>query len=280
MSSSSSSASCPKGNQPPTFADRQKTRRQRRFATDAAAIESGVDFVMPTRDKHRVPNQNFWVLSYAAPEGSSARCKNVAVKCSGAFNTVPEAETQARIIRDEDPRFDVHVVDMYGHIVVPIPSDISAVVHKEYTDPYMTRVMTGREKAQTQAKKEMDERIAKDRAKAEEEMRKHYGPDYVMQGKSDTLKQYEDASLKRDVAAEEMNFTQRDLITSFAQFMSQNKNLDPQVAGELIRFMEAKKVIDNAEDALATTVDQVPVPIDPNSLAPVVTTSDNTPTDV
>jgi hypothetical protein len=117
----------------PTFDDRYGGGKARRYASEPTIGSSDVDFVMPQPDKARVPGQNFFVFSYAAPEGARVRCRNIAIKPSGMFNTLIEAQKHAQIIRDEDPRFDVHVIEL-GWVVIPIPEDVKPLIHKEYTD--------------------------------------------------------------------------------------------------------------------------------------------------
>lgn len=123
----------------PTFGDRYgdgKTRR-RCYAAEPTIDSANVDFVMPQSDKKRVPGQNYFVFAYAAPEGARVRCKNIAIKISGAFNTKAEADCHAQAIRDEDDRFDVHVIEN-GWVVIPIPEDVKPLIHKEYTDKVRT----------------------------------------------------------------------------------------------------------------------------------------------
>lgn len=119
----------------PTFADRHgdaKTR-SRRLVAEPDISSPDTDFILPQPDKVKVPNQNFFVFSYAAPEGTRVRCKNIAFKPCGMFNTLPEAERHAQIIRDEDPRLDVHVIEP-GWVTLPMPEDVRPLVHKEFTD--------------------------------------------------------------------------------------------------------------------------------------------------
>lgn len=228
------------GKKKETFADR------RRFAKDTVAGENvGVDkeFILPRPDVNRVPGQNWYVLTYCAPEGSPVRCRDIAVKVSGCCNTPEEANKIAEIIRNEDDRFDVWVVGMYNWIKVPIPDEVKSSMQVEYPDKMLTRIMRGQQKATTQQRKEMEERMARDRAKAEAAMRKKMGADYKMPEKAEVVKQYEHENLEREERAETMNFSQRDLIEGFAKFISSAPGaMDPRAAGEFLRFMEAKKM--------------------------------------
>jgi hypothetical protein len=244
-------------HKPPTYADRYgdgSGAKARRYATMPDIGTPDVDFVMPHSDKTRIPGQNFFVFSYAAPEGARVKCKTIAIKPSGMFNTLEEANRHAQIIRDEDPRFDVHVIEP-GWVSIPIPADVAPLIHKEYTDKFMTRVMKGQQQALMQSKKEMDERVARDRAKAEAELRKKYGPDYVMPKKSEQVKEYEAKQEERTERTAGMKFSQQELVEGFAKFIVANKTIKPDAAGEFLRFIEASKIAANTNaDVVAVSM--------------------------
>ena len=228
----------------PTFADRYAKDKKRVHATTAGALASsqnGDDFLLPKDDVARVPGQNYLVFSYAAPENSRLRCNKVAVKFSGAFDTLENAQAHAKKINAEDTRLDVHICKMYTWGTIPMPEDVKPFVEKEYTDKFLTRVMKGQQETLLQSKKEMEERMAKDRAKAEEEVRKKYGPDYVMAKKNDTVMEYERETMEREEKADKMKFTQRELVDSFSKYIQSNGKIDPEIAGDFMRFLEAKK---------------------------------------
>lgn len=247
-----------------TFEDRygkgKKQGKGRRFATEPHVADSDADFVMPQPDRLRVATQNYQVISCVAPEGTRVKCKNVAIKFGPCFQTLEEAQSHAQKIRDEDPRFDVDVIEMYNWIAVPKSPDVAPFVHKEYTSKFLTSIIKGQEQSLAQSKKEMDDRVARDRAKAEAEMRKKYGPDYVMKTKSDVVKEYEKEKEEHDQKTEGMNFTQRELTEMFAKFIvTARGDIKPQAAGDFMRFIEAHKMAQNApEAAAATAVDTAP----------------------
>ena len=245
------------GKKAPTFADRYNKDKKRVHATTAGALASsqnGDDFLLPKDDVARVPGQNYLVFSYAAPEGSRLRCNKVAVKFSGVFDTEEHAREHAKIINAEDTRLDVHICRMYTWGTIPMPEDIKPFIEKEYTDKFLTRVMKGQQESLMQSKKEMEERMARDRAKAEEEVRKKYGPDYVMAKKSDTVREYEKESMEREERAEKMKFTQRDLMDSFAKYIqASGGKIDPEVAGDFMRFIEAKKAAELAGSSVPSS---------------------------
>jgi hypothetical protein len=150
---------------------------------------------------------------------------------------------------------------MYTWGTIPVPEDLKPFIEKEYTDKFLTRVMKGQQESLMQSKKEMEERMARDRAKAEEEVRKKYGPDYVMAKKSDVVKEYEKESLEREERAEKMKFTQRDLVDSFAKYIQTSGKIDPEVAGDFMRFIEAKKAVElGLETPLGGVVDKNAAP--------------------
>jgi hypothetical protein len=238
------------GGQKPTFGKRygKGNGRNRRFAADPHIGTANVDFVMPQPDKKRIPNQNFQVISFVAPEGTRVRCKNFAMKPGPTFATEAEANRHAEIIRNEDTRFEVDVIDLYNWMVVPKPEEAKPFTRKQYTDKYMTSVMKGQQQALMQSKKEMDDRVARDRAKAEEELRKKYGPDYVMKKKSDLVNEYENKREERNESVDGMSFTQRELVNTIAKFIVATKSIKPEVAGELLRFMEAAKIAEGSNE--------------------------------
>lgn len=269
----SSKGAAGKGSAKVTFADRQKgvsksapdaeiEGRRRSLAADATS--AATDFVLPKPDTHRQSGQVWGVISVCAPEGTRVRSKKVAVKVSGSFATEEEANKAAEIIRNEDTRFDVSVFPLYEWGTVPISADVKPLVRKEYTNKYMTKVMGGLQASLIQSRKEMDDRIARDRAKSEMEMRKKLGPDYVApEKKPDKVQEYEDATLEREEKTKDMRFTQRELIDSFAKYMSSGcpggAKIDPQAAGNFIRFMEAQKMAEKQFEQSGDDVETVAV---------------------
>jgi hypothetical protein len=245
----------------PTFADRYSDAAKRSVAVDASSSRltktvddngkeqlKSTDYVLPQPDavQNRVANQNFWVLTFCAPENARVRAKAVFIKCSGAFATEKEANAQAERIRAQDDRFDVSVVNMYQLGQVPPARDMEPFIEKAYTDKKLNSIMRGQRETLMQSKKELDDRIARDRAAAEAEMRKKYGPDYVPVSKSETVKQYEDMKFDRAEKAANMQFTPKDIAESFAKFIQGSDGtpgaIDPRAAGEFMRFLEAYKM--------------------------------------
>jgi hypothetical protein len=236
----------------PTFADRYgaggkaPARSGRRFATEPHIDSPDADFVMPQPDRVRVPNQNYQVISCVAPEGTRVKCKNVAIKFSPCFNTLEEANRHAEAVRNEDPRFDVDVIEMYNWVTVPKSEEIKPFIRKEYTDKFLTNVLKGQQQALAQSRKEMDDRVARDRAKAEADLRKKYGPDYVMQKRPDAVNEYEAKKQEHDAATDGMKFSQRELVEMLARFIVSTKKIKPDAAGEFMKFIEASGIARDA----------------------------------
>lgn len=233
----------------PTFADKFKKGAQRRsyVSSDAGAIaNAGPDaqFVIPQRDppELRVSGQNWFVLSYAAPEGAKVRSKKVAIKVSGCFDTEGQAEAHAEKVRNADTRLEVHVCEMYSWGTVPMPTDVKQFIRKNYTDKFLDGVMRAQEQAFVQSRKEIDARMRRDKENAERELRKKYGDDYVMSSKPESVKEYEAEQAQRQAEAAKMQFTQAELMDSMTTYIQKCGTIDPAAAGDFLRFLEAKKM--------------------------------------
>ena len=264
----------------PTFEDRYLKNKPRRFAAEPNIGSPDAEFVMPQPNKNRVPGQNYFVFSCVAPEGTRVKCRNVAMKPCGMFNTEAEANRHAQAVRDEDPRFDVHVI-CPEWVILPIAEDIKPLIRKEYVDKYMTKVMGGLQSSLMQSKKEMDERVARDKAKAEAELRKKYGPDYVMAKKTEQVKEYEKKQEERADRTEAMKFSQKDLVENLAKFIVTNKTINPSAAGEFLKFFEAANMAAAAPEGADYIAVSVPDHYQPlkDIITPESPSNDDKPTD-
>lgn len=249
----------------PTFADKFKKGAQRRsyVSSDAGAIaNAGPDdqFVVPQPDAPalRIPGQNFFVLSYAAPEGARVKAKKVAIKVSGCFPDEASAEIQAANIRNADPRLEVHVCEMYNWGTIPMPTDVKQFTKKEYTDKFLHGIMQAQQKAFTQSRKEIDSRMKRDRENAERELKKKYGEDYVMSSKPEAVKEYETEKAERQAQTASMNFSQSELVDSFATYIQKCGNIDPAAAGDFMRFLEAKKLAQDEASSSGSSAPEAP----------------------
>ena len=163
-----------------------------------------ITHIMPSGDIRKVPGQNFLVLSYATPDGTTKvrSPRGMVMKFSGAFPDEKSAGEHAANIRNAEPRFDVFVVDMYIWGMVPLPEDEKPFVTRKYADEMLTRIVSGLQTSMEQGKKEMTERKERDHKKAEDAMRRATGrPDYEMPEKSDLLLKYEDEVKEKRAAA-------------------------------------------------------------------------------
>ena len=139
--------------------------------------------------------------------------------------------------------------------------------------------MKGQQQALAQSKKEMDERVARDRAKAEMELRKKYGPDYVMPKKSEQVKKYEAAQEAHAEQTEGMQFSQREMVEGFAKFIVANKTIKPEAAGKFIQFMEAIKLAQMSTSSSSTVsvvvppAQDIPIPLSGSGEAPAASSS-------
>jgi hypothetical protein len=154
----------------------------------------GAKHITPGEDIRRVPNQRYLVLSYVTPDGTTrVRCpEGLMMKFSGTFQEEKDAWDHAEAIRNEDPRFDVDVVDLYKWGRVPLPESQKPFVKRIYPNEIMTKLISGMQTTMVQGRKEVEERKAKARVKAEEAMKEKMGPDFKMPEKSKELADYEE----------------------------------------------------------------------------------------
>jgi len=123
----------------------------------ADGVQGKVTHIMPAGDIRRVPGQNYMVLSYATPDGTTKvrSPRGMVMKFSGAFSDEKKAGEHAQDIRNEDPRFDVFVVDMYKWGMVPLPEEEKPFVTRKYADEMLTRIVSGLQTSMEQGKREM-----------------------------------------------------------------------------------------------------------------------------
>ena len=191
-----------------TALNKQLRKKRGKFCPEVGGGAMGgsgkVTHIMPSGDIRRIPGQNFLVFSYATPDGTTKvrSPRGMVMKFSGAFPDEKRAGEHAEMIRNEDPRFDVFVIDMYKWGMVPLPEDEKPFVTRKYADEMLTRIVSGLQNSMEQGKKEMEERKERDRKRAEDAMRKATGrPDYEMPEKSDVLLGYEDEVKEKRAAA-------------------------------------------------------------------------------
>lgn len=174
--------------------DKKETEKQDVVeAFRRSGVQKG-NVMIPDGDIHRKPDQNFLVLSYCTSDGATRvkSVKDLAMKFSCTFDSLDEAERWAQTIRDENPIFDVKVVDLYEWGTVPLPDDQRPFVKSVYANEILTRAITGLQRSMVRGKKEMDDRKAREMAAAEKAMQKVKGKDYKMPEKSAELKAIEE----------------------------------------------------------------------------------------
>ena len=214
---------------------------------------SQTEYVRPMRDTDIVHGQNFMVLSYAAPNNSKVRAANIQIKVSGCFDTESEANHQAELIRNADPRFNVNVVCLYEWVTVPILDHVDQFIRKEYTDKRLNAIMRGNYQSLAQSRKEMVKRIEKDKKAALENMRKVKGPDYNFKDTPDSLKQYDDhmvdtgQSVGNTEEHDELMLGQTDVMNAAMTFFTEKEGGEAgsKVAIEFLKYLKSKTDEDN-----------------------------------
>jgi len=216
-------------------------------------VNSKIEHIIPTGDTRKVDGQRYLVLSYATPDGSTKvrSPKGMVFKFSGAFPNMVAAEEHAAIIRNEDPRFDVFIVDMYVWGMVPMPDDEKPFIPRHYADEMLSRIVGGLQTSMAQGKKEMDERKARDRVKAEMAMRKVKGKDFKMPEKSDQLMRYETDQRKErekeEKAAHEesrttrITYTEEEITLALSGYCTE-RSITSVFASDFMKYLISKTV--------------------------------------
>ena len=106
-------------------------------------------------DYTTVPGQVFACLSVIGPEAPQKNDK-FGIKIRGAFATRDEAAKHAKRLQNEDPTFDIYVVDMYKWLL--IPPDSSKIDDVHYANEKLEEIMVGYKENQSQAARMFQER--------------------------------------------------------------------------------------------------------------------------
>jgi len=129
------------------------------------------------RDPIEVPGQKFAVFSYVAPHTAPQRCKTVAIKIRGCFETKDAADQRAHEVSQMDPDFDVFVVEMYEWLVVPMPLEQQASLQMKYNEKKMQQLMDSHyetvEKGRKTVQGRMQHSVEEGRKAAAEHRRAH-----------------------------------------------------------------------------------------------------------
>jgi hypothetical protein len=241
--------------------ERQIEKKRQKFAPVAgggvSSTSGSTQYILPSDDIRRIPGQNFLVLSYACPDGVTRvrSPKGMVMKFSGTFPTLAAADEHANAIRNEDPRFDVFVVDLYKWGQVPMPDEEKPFVTRRYTEEMLTRIVAGLQHSMVQGKKEMDERKARDRAKAEAAMRRAKGDsEYKMPEKSKLFMRYE-ADVRKEREDEEKKardenrckkilYDEETVLSTLIEFCVDNlgKTIDAGTATAYLKYLVEKSI--------------------------------------
>ena len=219
-------------------------------------VKTTKGIMVPDGDVHRHPHQNFAVLSYCTADGSTRvkSVKDLAMKFGPGFETEEEAGTWAQIIRDEDPRFDVKVVDMYEWGTVPLPEDQRPFVKSIYANEILSRSMSGLQRSMIKGKKEIEERKTREMAAAERAMQKVRGKDYKMADKSTELLAMEKkvaderAATKPDdfevIGSCDVKFSMAEMTELIMEFCKDHDGeaIDPMTAAMMSKFIARKSI--------------------------------------
>ena len=108
-----------------------------------------------TQDYTTVPGQLFACLSIIGPEAPQKHDK-FGIKIRGTFANRDEAAHHAKRLQNEDPTFDIYVVDMYKWLL--IPPDPNAIDDVHYSNEKLEEIMIGYKENQSQAARMFQER--------------------------------------------------------------------------------------------------------------------------
>ncbi|MDD5753504.1 MAG: hypothetical protein PHN45_01960 [Methylococcales bacterium] len=229
-------------------------------ATDVTPINpvgfqpAGTEYVRPVPDPIEVPNQKFWVISYVTSSTEGIRSKNTMVKCSGAYEKFEDADKRANEIRQNEPRINVFVVDMYVFLTVPIPKEIFEGLRKHYMDEKLDRIMYENYLEVQRERKRMDERIMSDKKKAIQNMRTLTGNEsYTPTDHTEFIQQQlkQESELAKSKKNEQLKFQSSDIVGVLDKIIqSVDKSKEDTVkafATELLEKLVQQKIERKAE---------------------------------
>ena len=106
-------------------------------------------------DSIQIPGQRYALISVVSPS-SSQKNDTCGVKIRGVFETVEEAQMQAKTLSKTDPLFDVFLVEMYKWL--PIPPNADMIENQEYQDNVLNTIVKSHAEEQIRAKEFFEER--------------------------------------------------------------------------------------------------------------------------
>ena len=112
-----------------------------------------VDYLKP--DDLQIPGQKYALISVVSPN-SSQKNDMCGVKIKGVFEDIESAKLHAKKVSQNDPLFDVYLVELYKWL--PVPPDKDMIDSQEYQDTFLNTIVKGHAEEQQKAKAFFSER--------------------------------------------------------------------------------------------------------------------------
>ena len=106
-------------------------------------------------DTIQIPGQRYALISIVSPS-SNQKNDTCGVKIRGVFETVEEANIQAKKLSKLDPLFDVFLVEMYKWL--PVPPNKEMIENQEYQDDVLNNIVKTHAEEQIKAKEFFEQR--------------------------------------------------------------------------------------------------------------------------
>jgi hypothetical protein len=106
-------------------------------------------------DDLKVSGQNYALISVVSPS-SNQKNDMCGVKIKGVFETVEEAKMHAKRVQENDPLFDVYLVELYKWL--PVPPNNEMIENQEYQDEELNKIIKARAEDQRKAHHFFEER--------------------------------------------------------------------------------------------------------------------------
>ena len=106
-------------------------------------------------DTLQIPGQRYALISIVSPS-SNQKNDTCGVKIRGVFETVDEANIQAKKLAKIDPLFDVFLVELYKWL--PVPPNKDMIENQEYQDEVLNGIVKTHADEQLKAKEFFEQR--------------------------------------------------------------------------------------------------------------------------
>ena len=106
-------------------------------------------------DTLQIPGQRYALISIVSPS-SNQKNDTCGVKIRGVFETVEEANIQAKKLAKIDPLFDVFLVELYKWL--PVPPNKDMIENQEYQDEVLNGIVKTHADEQLKAKEFFEQR--------------------------------------------------------------------------------------------------------------------------